>query len=249
MTVAMPRIFIAPERIAGGVATFAGEDLRRVRTVLRLRAGAELTLTDGTGREYAARIDRLGRDAGSATLLAAAEPGRESPLRTVLAQAVPKGERFEVALQKSVELGVSEIVPVVSRRTVPTLTRGAAGRVARWGRIVESAVGQSGRTRLPLLHPPRSWAEVVASAGDFDLAILLGEAAGAGIATLFSRPTPPRSVLIAVGPEGGWEAGEVAEAVGRGFAVAGATGWCGMAKLFAVMPWNRRNAPGVASSY
>jgi 16S rRNA (uracil1498-N3)-methyltransferase len=186
-----------------------GDVLRHVRTVLRLAAGDSLTVTDGTGREYRTRIERIGRDAGRAAILESGAPARESPLRTVLAQAVPKGDRFALVLQKAVELGVSEIIPVATRRTVPLFGKdGERGREGRWRRIVEGAVAQSGRTLVPLLHPPRRWEEVVAGA-QAQLRVLLWEGAERGLDAALGGGAAPASVLIAVGPEGGWAEEEV----------------------------------------
>ena len=129
-----------------------GERLRHLRTVLRLGPGDEFSVTDGAGAEYQVRVEHLGRDRGRALVLSRAEPARESALDLVLAQALPKGDRFSFVLEKAAELGVRGIMPVLSSRTVAAGGAGAAA-AARWRRIVESAVAQSGRTRLPVLHP------------------------------------------------------------------------------------------------
>lgn len=214
------RIFAPPEAFREGELILAGERLRHVRTVLRLRPGDELEVTDGAGAEYRAVIVGLGPAGGRATIRERAEPRRESPLRTVLAQAVPKGDRFALVLEKAVELGVSAVIPVLSGRTVPT---GAGGghAAARWRRILEAALAQSRRTRLPELHAPLSWAQLVAAPGLPALRLLLWEQARRGLREIIElHAAAPVEVLVAVGPEGGWSPAETELALAGGFLAA-----------------------------
>lgn len=208
------RVFVPPEAIQGDEARLDGERLRHLRTVLRLRPGDEFAATDGAGVEYRLRIERLGRDAGTAAVLERGAPTRESALRTLLAQAIPKGDRFSVVLEKAVELGVSGILPVLSGRTVPAGGERLAGR---WQRIVEGALAQSGRTRLPELRAALPWPRLVADPGLPALRLLLWERAEAGLADLFAQRPAPQDVLLAAGPEGGWSPEEAAQALGAGF--------------------------------
>lgn len=219
----MARIYLPREAIRDGCVWLAGEALHHVRTVLRLREGDQLQVTDGAGAEYRVRLERGGREAMPAAVLERTEPDRESPLRTILAQAVPKGDRFSYVLQKAVELGVTEIIPIVSRRTVVTLPGGDENaRFARWRRIIEAAVAQSGRTRLPVLHPPQAWN--VLEAGEMpaeaELKILLWEGEPRGLRDLLGTGSGLRSVLVAIGPEGGWSEIEVERARRAGFLTA-----------------------------
>jgi 16S rRNA (uracil1498-N3)-methyltransferase len=207
------RIYAPPEAFTDGGLVLAGERLRHLRTVLRLRPGDEFLVTDGRGAEYQARIERLGRDAGRASLLARAEPARESGLQVVLAQAVARADRFALVLEKSAELGVAAIVPVLCGRTI----RGRGAGAARWERIVESAVAQCGRTRLPALHAPRSFDELTRDAGLAPLRILLWERSVEGLRDVLDRAQRPAAMLLAVGPEGGWPEREVQQARAAGF--------------------------------
>jgi len=210
------RIFAPPEAFLEGGLHLEGERLRHLRTVLRLGPGDEFSVTDGAGAEYRARIEHLGRDRGRALILARTEPPRESALDLVLAQALPKGDRFAIVLEKAVELGVRGVVPFISKRTVAGGGAGAAA-AARWRRIVESAVAQSGRTRLPVVRPLCLFEEVVADVSPPELRILLWEHATEGLREVIDRCATPRSVLVAVGPEGGWSEQEVLRARLAGF--------------------------------
>ena len=212
------RIFAPPEAFCDGGLLLEGERLRHLRTVLRLGPGDEFSVTDGAGAEYRVRVEHLGRDRGRALVLARTEPPRESTLDLVLAQALPKGDRFSFVLEKAAELGVSGIQPLISQHTVSG--GGGAGAAARWRRIVESAVAQSGRTRLPVLHPPCAFEEMIAGPNPPELRLLLWEDATDGLHEVIASRAAPRSVLVAIGPEGSWSQQEVQRARQTGFAVA-----------------------------
>jgi len=211
------RIFAPPEAFSDGVLQLEGERLRHLRTVLRLSPGDEFSVTDGAGAEYQVRVDHLGRDRGLACVLARSEPARESSLDLVLAQALPKGDRFSFVLEKAVELGVRGIRPLISERTVVARGDGAAA-AARWLRIIESAVAQSGRTRLPVLHPRCAFEAMIADPCPPELRLLFWEHATEDLHQVIDRRAPPHSVLVAIGPEGSWSEQEVQLAQHAGFA-------------------------------
>jgi len=192
-----------------------GERLRHLRTVLRLGPGDEFSATDGEGAEYQLRVEHLGRERGSALVLLRTEPARESGLDLILAQSLPKGDRFSYVLEKATELGVRGIVPVTSRRTVAGGDGAAAA--ARWRRIIESAVAQSGRTRLPEVRSRCPFEEMIADPSSPELRLLLWEHAQEPLREVLERRAAPRSVLVAVGPEGGWSEQEVQLARHAGF--------------------------------
>jgi len=210
------RIFAPPEAFFEGGLHLEGERLRHLRTVLRLGPGDAFSATDGAGFEYRVRVEHLGRNQGRALVLGRTEPLRESTLDMVLAQALPKGDRFSFVLEKAAELGVRGIRPLLSERTIAAGSVGAAA-AARWRRIIESAVAQSGRTRLPVVHPLCSFEEMIANPNPSELRLLLWEHATEGLrAVVDSRPAP-RSVLVAIGPEGSWSEQEVQRARQAGF--------------------------------
>lgn len=209
------RIFAPPEAFFEDVLHLEGERLRHLRTVLRLGPGDEFSATDGAGVEYRLRVERLGRDRGRALVLGRAEPLRESALDLVIAQALPKGDRFSSVLEKAAELGVRGIRPVLSQRTV--VAGGAGTAAARWRRIVASAVAQSGRTRLPVVHPLCTFEQLIADPSPPELRLLLWEHATEGLRELIDPRPVPRSVLVAIGPEGGWSEQEVQRARQAGF--------------------------------
>jgi len=216
------RIYIAPEQVKGALVRFSGDGIRHVRTVLRLREGDTLLATDGTGAEYMLRIVTTPEGIGG-TIERKGSPRRESPLKITLVQAVPKKELMDLVVQKAVELGVSEIRPVLSARTVVSL-KGPRQRAReeRWERIIAAAVAQSGRTRLPRLRKVQTWEEFLKEPVDADLKVMLCEGGGnRELAEVLRAVESPAGVLVAVGPEGGWAAGEKEDARRAGFECAG----------------------------
>lgn len=171
--------------------------------VLRLREGDACVLFNGDGHDYGARIVSATRRGGEAEILDAQAVENESPLRIVLVQGIARGEKMDLILQKSTELGVAAFIPVSSQRSEVKLdaTR-AEKRLAHWRTVVASACEQSGRARVPEVAPPNSLEAAVAALAGDGPRLLLDPFAEATIATL---DTPPDAAFtIAVGPEGGW---------------------------------------------
>ena len=183
--------------------------------VMRLREGAMIRLTDGRARVYGAEV--CGRDEGRAEIriaTVAADTQALAEPRLVLACAVVKGKRFEWALEKSVELGVHRIVPLLTERGV--ITPGS-GRQKRWHKILLAGLKQSGRSLLPELADPADLARVVAAA---DAPLLWGAATEDSADVPVEGPPPlfwhrlkvagerPRTLTVLIGPEGGWTAAE-----------------------------------------
>ena len=185
--------------------------------VLRLQAGAPLTLFDGRGTEYPALIKRIDKSGLTLTVIGRNEVSRESPLDIVLAQGVSTGERMDYTVQKCVELGVSAIQPLITQRSVVRLSsERAERRVAHWQSVTAAACEQCGRNWLPAVWPVQplmKWLGEPAPANSVRL--LLSPHVTA--AHLRDRERPQGRVTLLVGPEGGWNAEETQAALGAGF--------------------------------
>lgn len=206
----MHRLFVPPEQLTAPRVKLTAEQARYLGTVLRLGPGEELEVFDGKGARFRAWLE----DAPElhAAVLRLAEPLAEGPLRAVdvvLVQALAKGEKMEVVVQKATELGASRIVPLSSERAVVRLTVERGGSKAdRWRRIAQEAARQSGRADVPRIDEPCGWDEV--------LALLREEPSRRGLLLdpdgkalrLGQAARGARRVLIAVGPEGGFSPGE-----------------------------------------
>ncbi len=209
--------YVDPAAVKGDRAALAGEELRHARSVLRLAAGDEAVLLDGEGGRYRARFLSSGKGEGEMEILSRAlEP--PPPLVLALALALLKNDRFEWALQKACELGAAAIIPLLSGRgEVRPSRRGAAGedgRMERWRRIVLASCKQCGRARFPSLSPPLPLSGLDLSS--FSRTVVLWEGETSRTLGKALGEGPLSSVLLVVGPEGGFSSGEMTALTGRG---------------------------------
>ena len=209
----MPRIYIDQPLLAGSECELPADAAHHVRDVLRLERDAELTLFDGRGGEYAARLVAVTRGGVRVELGAHHETQVESPLAITLVQSISRGERMDYTLQKAVELGVQAIVPVTSARTVVKLDAAREGRrLDHWRGIVRHAAEQSGRTRLPAVATVVSLSAWLATRGGL-VAYLLDPRAPRRLA---ADAAPAGAVAIVAGPEGGFDDDERARMLAAG---------------------------------
>ena len=213
-----PRFYCPGPLVPGAIIELPASAARHASRVLRLRVGDELVLFDGAGGEYAARIDRIERDRVDADVLTWRDVDCESPLAITLVQALQAGEKMDLTVQKSVELGVAHIVPVSSRRGVVKLDgERAARRVLHWQGVAASACEQCGRNRLPsvgVIAPLGRWlAQTPASKA---LRLMLAPAATQTLADI-TPPTAGESVELLIGAEGGLAPDEIEVAAAAGY--------------------------------
>ncbi len=182
--------------------------------VLRLKPGAQLVLTDGNGQEYLAELLHAGRGDAQIRILSTRSASAESPLSIELALAVSRGERMDFAMQKSVELGVTSISPLLTERTVVQLDAKRTGaRMQHWQQIITSACEQSGRNHLPRLNPPEPLSRWVTNRARVPALIFHPQAEQ----PLAGLPVPQQGALqLLVGPEGGFSHQELALAQAAG---------------------------------
>jgi 16S rRNA (uracil1498-N3)-methyltransferase len=213
--VRLSRVFTEAPLASGANVTLSGSAANHVNRVLRLRVGETLTLFNGSGGEFAARIEAF---TGSTVTVAVGEARaveRESPLVLTLAQGVSRGERMDLVMQKATELGVTRLVPVLTERSVVRLDASQAERkLAHWRAIAIGACEQSGRNRPPEVSPPQPLGEFLRAGGASDTKLLLAPAAQLRLPQI-ARPVTAVTVLI--GPEGGLTHEEQERALAAGF--------------------------------
>ena len=202
----------------GSEVRLAPEAAHHAARVLRLAVGEPVTLFDGHGGEFEARITRMNR--GEVTIKTGAHLAveREAPLDILLAQGLSSGDRMDLTLQKSVELGVTAIQPVTTERSVVKLKdERAARRAEHWQNLVIAACEQCGRNRVPPVAPLLGFGEWLGQLGPprDELRLMLSPHAAVSLREL--APARGRVILLA-GPEGGLATGEVQSAQSRGFA-------------------------------
>ena len=211
----LTRVYSAARLHSGERCVISGSAVNHLTRVLRLGVGSAVTLFDGTGGEYAARIESLAKGALHFAVGAHDATERESPLAVTLAQGVARGERMDWVIQKATELGVRSVVPLITERTVVRLDERQADKKSQhWRGIMISACEQCGRNRLPDLAAPVALREFLARPSlEGELRLLLSPAGALRIPTV----TPRSKITLLIGPEGGLTAEERSAAVAREF--------------------------------
>ena len=206
----MPRFFLSEPPIDHTV-TLTGDDAAHIARSLRMAVGETVVLCDGQGTDYTAELTDITPQAVTAQILSSAPSTGEPSVRVVLFQGLPKGDKMEWIIQKSVELGVAEIVPFAAARSISRPDgASAAKKTARWQKIADEAAGQSQRGALPCVRPLISFSEALRAAAECERVFLCYEGGGAALHTLLQDK--PRSVALFIGPEGGFAPEEVAAA-------------------------------------
>jgi 16S rRNA (uracil1498-N3)-methyltransferase len=209
----VPRFYVDEPLRAGSVCTLSEDAAHHAIHVLRLREGEDITLFNGRGGEFAARIASIQRLRIAVDLLQHRAIERESPLRVTLVQGVSAGEKMDSTVRKAVELGVAEVQPVLAARSVarPKGDR-AENRRAHWQKVAIAACEQCGRNRIPEVHPLISVVDYQPSGAGMKL--LLSPASKLKFSEAVKNKT---AFILAAGPEAGFTAEEEAALAGAGF--------------------------------
>ncbi|HIU76792.1 MAG TPA: 16S rRNA (uracil(1498)-N(3))-methyltransferase [Candidatus Pelethocola excrementipullorum] len=209
----MYRFFVAQNQVEDTVIHIQGSDVNHIKNVLRMKVGEEILISSGDKLEYTCCIESLDGEEVLAKILYAEEPGLELSSRVYLFQGLPKSDKMELIIQKAVELGAYEIIPVNTKRSVVKLdSKKEASKLKRWQAISESAAKQSKRMIVPQITPVKSFAEAVNYADQLDVRLIPYELARGMIETrqILEGIHPGQSIGIFIGPEGGFEEKEVA---------------------------------------
>jgi 16S rRNA (uracil1498-N3)-methyltransferase len=212
------RFHAAPTAFTQASVTLAGDEARHLRDVLRLKPGDEVYVFDGLGHEFRCTVSNTRRDSAELRIDAAVDPAKpESQLQLNLCVALLKGEKFDLVVQKATELGVSKVIPLITRFADIHLrdVGDANKRVARWQRIAVEAAKQSGRAFVPEISLPLAFAEALELEG---AGVMFSERGGERWESLVNQPVPP-AVIALVGSEGGWSDEEIEAARARNFHV------------------------------
>jgi len=242
------RFYAPPEGFSpdGWSVQLSGEETRHLRNVLRLKAGDEIFLFDGMGKEFEGRVQTVARDSTEVSVIKPVDPAQpESDLNLTLAIALLKGEKFDLVIQKATELGVTRIIPVMTVRADVRIKSDADAerKMTRWERIALEATKQCGRARLMKIERPVRFSDLVRG-GDPDhsvgredasedacapvkdaflnsgVRIMFAERQGASLPKVLSDGTNRRQTVTAlIGPEGGWADDEIDQARAAGWKI------------------------------
>ncbi len=206
--------------------TLTADEARHIRHVLRLKAGAEVYVFDGAGKEFCCSVSKTARDSAELEIKDEVEPAKpESPLKLTLALALLKGEKFDLVVQKATELGIIRIVPVTTRFADIHIRdeSDARKRVARWQRIGLESAKQSGRAVVPEVSMPVSFEALMVrtnlDTSDEPRCLMFSERDGAPLADVLRTTNKATAVISLVGSEGGWSDEEIQQARSTGWQI------------------------------
>lgn len=216
----MYQFFVEPSQIQGNRIIITGSDVNHIKNVLRMRIGEEIAVSNGVDdKEYRCGIEQFTDNEVVCTLRFIREEGVELPSKIYLFQSLPKADKMELIIQKAVELGVYEIIPVSAARSIVRLDdKKEKNKVNRWQGISEAAAKQSKRSVIPEIKSVMSMKDAVDYAGQLDIRLIPYELAQDMSKTkdIMDNISSGESVGIFIGPEGGFEEKEITYAIEKG---------------------------------
>lgn len=215
----MRRFYAPKENFQDNKIVLTLEETRHLRDVLRLREGEKARVFDGCGREFLCLIEQISKKESLLEIIEEISPAApESDLDLTLAVALLKGEKFDLVIQKAVELGVTRVIPLVTRRSDVKLKE-TEKKSERWRKIALEAAKQSGRAKLLKLEMPSDFAEFIKTSAsrrlDGESLLLFAERGGAGLSALQAG----QKITALTGSEGGWENSEIDLAAAHDFQI------------------------------
>ena len=215
----MQQFFAEPSWITESEILIRGADLNHMKNVLRMKVGEDVRINDGQGTTYLCCLNRYEKDQAVLDVFRKLDTETELPSEIILFQGLPKGDKMEWIVQKSVELGAHKIVPFSAKRSVVNLDeKKAVKKQERWQLIAKGAAEQSGRGVIPEVCGVCSFTEALEQAESLDVVLIPYELEEGMAETVrvIEQIEPGQSVGIFIGPEGGFEEAEVLRAKEKG---------------------------------
>jgi len=205
--------FVQPEQVSEGNVRIVGTDVNHIKNVLRMKIGEEICVSDGCDNDYYCRIVMCEKDEVIAEIIGVEKSSAKLGAEIYLFQGLPKSDKMELIIQKAVELGVTKIIPVDTKRCVVKLDdKKAEAKIKRWQSISESAAKQSGRNEIPEVGNVMRFQDAVKFVQDFDVKLIPYECSDKSMKDtreLISSIKPGMKVAVFIGPEGGFEEKEI----------------------------------------
>lgn len=211
----MYQFFVEDDQIGADVISITGPDVNHIKNVLRMKPGEQVRISNQRGRDFLCSVATLSEQEILLDIKERDIKNTELPSKIYLFQGIPKGERMETVIEKAVELGVYEIIPVAMKYCVVKLDeKKAQKKTARWQEIARSAAKQSKRSLIPQIHPVMNFREAAAYAAQCDRCLVPyeNEDGMAAAKRAFEQLSDAGSISVFIGPEGGF-AGEEIEAL------------------------------------
>lgn len=209
----MYQFFVDDAQIGREFVTITGSDVNHIRNVLRMKPGERIRISNQKGQDYFCEISEVADTFIQADILREDASSTELPSKIYLFQGIPKGDRMETVIEKAVELGVYEIIPVAMKYCVVKLdAKKEAAKLVRWQKQAEAAAKQSKRSRIPKIHSVMSYKEAVKYAMECDVHLVPYENERGMGATkeALSGIKSGDSISVMIGPEGGFSEEEIA---------------------------------------
>lgn len=209
----MYQFFVENSQISDTHIEIIGEDVNHIGNVLRMRTKEQVRISDQQGEDYFCEIESIEKEKVTARILYKDHESKELPVKICLFQGLPKGDKMEWIIQKAVELGVYEIIPVAMRNCVVKLDeKKAAGKIKRWQAIAESAAKQSKRSIIPQVHDVMTFSQAADYAKTMDVQLLPyeNERGMEHTRQVIGNLKKEGSLAVFIGPEGGFDAKEIA---------------------------------------
>lgn len=211
------RFFLPPSKIKGGYPIITGQQAWHIHKVLRIKKGDKIVIFNGEGKEYIVEVIASSPFQVKTQIIESYTRDVESPLMIVLAQAVPKLPKMDLIVQKATEIGIAEIIPLITERT-PASYDHIEKRMERWNHIIIESTQQSGRSRIMKLHKPLVFDELISfSKAEIGLRLICFEKAKGKLKEMLSSQNQHQKAIIAIGPEGSFTEQEINQAVQNGF--------------------------------
>lgn len=215
----MYHFFVNPSQIQGDQIFVEGQDVNHMKNVLRMKIGEQVEISDGNSKKYLCEIQEFESETVRLGVLEEMVADTELPSKLYLFQGLPKSDKMELIIQKAVELGVYEVIPVATKRAVVKLdAKKATKKVERWNSIAESAAKQAGRSIIPEVTEVLTFSQALERARQLDVTLVPYELARGMQETkqVIAQIKKGQSVGIFIGPEGGFEESEIQQAMEMG---------------------------------
>lgn len=214
----MPRFFVEADQIKEDTIEIRGQDVRHIRDVLRLQEKAVIDICNGQGMDYQVAISRIDQDLIETKILSKSLSQAEPETKITLFQSLVKGDKFEWVIQKAIEIGVEQIIPMQTSHCVSKMdgSKKSKAKVNRWNKIAQSAAKQSGRGIIPQVANPVSFKEALDLSQTMDLACIAYEKEDQADLKSYIAGSKGKTISVLIGPEGGFSKEEIQEATKAG---------------------------------